>query len=43
MTFAHDVSDQIIFMDGGVIAERGTSAILDHPKSERLQAFLTSF
>ena len=43
MAFAHDVSDQIIFMDGGVIAECGTPDILDHPKSERLQAFLTSF
>ena len=43
MTFAHDVSDKILFMDGGVIAEHGTPDILDHPKSERLQAFLTSF
>jgi len=43
LTFAHDVSDKILFMDGGVIAERGTPDILDHPKSERLQAFLTSF
>ena len=43
MTFAHDVSDKIIFMDGGAIAEYGTPEILEHPKSERLQAFLTSF
>ena len=43
MAFAHDVSDKIIFMDGGVIAEQGAPDILDHPKSERLQAFLTSF
>ena len=43
MTFAHDVSDKILFMDGGVIAEHGTPDILDNPKSERLQAFLTSF
>ena len=43
MNFAHDVSDKIIFMDGGVIAEHGAPDILDHPKSERLQAFLTSF
>ena len=43
MTFAHDVSDRIIFMDGGVIAEHGGPEILDNPKSERLQAFLTSF
>ena len=43
MAFAHDVSDKIIFMDGGVIAEHGTPDILENPKSERLQAFLTSF
>ena len=43
MTFAHDVSDKILFMDGGVIAEHGTPDILDNPKSERLQALLTSF
>ena len=43
MTFAHDVSDKIIFMDGGVIAEEGSPEILEHPKSERLQSFLTSF
>ncbi len=43
MTFAHDVSDKVIFMDQGVIAEQGEPSILDHPSSERLQSFLTSF
>ena len=43
MAFAHDVSDKIIFMDGGVIAEHGTPEILENPKCERLKAFLTSF
>lgn len=43
MAFAHDVSDKIIFMDGGVIAEQGTPDILDNPRSDRLKAFLTSF
>ena len=43
MAFAHDVSDKIIFMDGGVIAEHGSPEILEKPRSERLQAFLTSF
>ena len=43
MTFAHDVSDKIIFMDNGVIAEEGSPAILENPESERLQTFLTSF
>ena len=43
MTFAHDVSDRVIFMDKGVIAEQGAPDILDHPESDRLKAFLTSF
>ncbi len=43
MNFAHDVSDKIIFMDGGVIAEHGGPEILERPKSERLNAFLNSF
>ena len=43
MAFAHDVSDKIIFMDGGVIAEQGTPKILEEPRSDRLRAFLTSF
>ena len=43
MTFAHDVSDKIIFMDGGVIAEHGGPEILERPRSDRLKAFLTSF
>ena len=43
MTFAHDVSDKIIFMDKGVIAEQGGPEILENPESERLQAFLNSF
>ena len=41
MAFAREVADRIIFMDGGVIVEEGTpEEIFDHPKSERLQAFL---
>lgn len=43
MAFAHDVSDRIIFMDNGVIAEQGTPEILENPRSDRLRAFLTSF
>ena len=43
MTFAHDVSNKIIFMDQGVIAEQGPPSILDHPESERLKNFITSF
>ena len=41
MEFAHDVSDKVIFMDGGVIVEHGTPAdVLEHPQNERTQAFL---
>jgi polar amino acid transport system ATP-binding protein len=43
MTFAHDVSDKVIFMDQGVIAEQGSSSILDDPQTDRLKSFLTSF
>ena len=41
MAFARDVADRIVFMDGGVVVEQGVPAgVLDHPESERLQAFL---
>ncbi len=43
MNFAHEVSDKIIFMDEGVIAEQGTPDILSNPKTERLNAFLNAF
>ncbi|GAA3638252.1 amino acid ABC transporter ATP-binding protein [Kineosporia mesophila] len=39
--FARQVADQVLFLDGGVVAERGTPAeVLDHPKEERTQRFL---
>lgn len=41
MGFARDVSDRVIFMDKGVIAEEGTPEdIFVHPKEERTKAFL---
>lgn len=44
MTFARDVSDKIIFMDGGVIAAEGSpDEIFGQSKNVRLQTFLTSF
>ena len=44
MTFARDVSDTVIFMDGGVIEEQGPAhEVIDHPKSERMQRFLASY
>ena len=43
MTFAKDVSDYIVFMDQGVIAEEGRAdAVFDNPQSERLKAFLNN-
>ena len=42
MTFAKEVSDYIVFMDGGVIAEQGEAQeLINNPKTERLQAFLS--
>ena len=44
MSFAKEVSDHIIFMDNGVIAEQGTpEEVFEHPKSERLHAFLQNY
>lgn len=44
MAFAEDVSDRIVFMDQGVIAEMGTpSEILVNPKEERTKAFLKRY
>ena len=42
MNFAKEVSDYIVFMDGGVIAEQGEAQeLISNPKTERLQAFLS--
>ena len=44
MGFAKDVSDTVIFMDDGVIAEQGTpDEVFGNPKTERLKAFLVSY
>ena len=41
MGFARQVSDRVLFIDGGVIAEEGTPAeVFDHPKNERTKSFL---
>lgn len=43
MAFARGVSDRIIFMDDGVIAEDGApEEIFTNPKSKRLQEFLSN-
>lgn len=42
MTFAREVSDRVIFMDQGVIAEEGSpEQIFQQPKEARTQAFLS--
>ena len=44
MSFARDVSDYIIFMDDGVIAEQGTpEQVIMNPQNERTKAFLSRF
>ncbi len=44
MAFARDVSDRVIFMDGGVIAEEGTPAeLFGNPKQQRTKDFLGRF
>jgi polar amino acid transport system ATP-binding protein len=41
MEFAKEVGDQVVFMDGGVIVERGKpSDVLDNPREERTKKFL---
>lgn len=41
MAFAKEVSDRVIFMDKGVIAEEGTpEQLFNHPKEERTKTFL---
>lgn len=44
MTFAQDVADKVIFMDGGVVVEEGApKEIFYRPKEERTKQFLAKF
>ena len=44
MAFARDVSDRVIFLDGGVVAEEGPSReVIGNPRNERTRAFLSRF
>ncbi|MDE7382292.1 MAG: glutamine ABC transporter ATP-binding protein GlnQ, partial [Treponemataceae bacterium] len=44
MLFARDISDFIVFMDGGVIVEEGKpEKIINAPESDRLKLFLSRF
>jgi cystine transport system ATP-binding protein len=38
--FARDVADQVLFLDGGVVTERGGPEVLTEPRHERTQQFL---
>jgi polar amino acid transport system ATP-binding protein len=41
MSFAREVADRVVFMDGGVVVEQGPPAeVLTAPKHERTKSFL---
>ncbi|SFK47663.1 amino acid ABC transporter ATP-binding protein, PAAT family [Lachnospiraceae bacterium KH1T2] len=40
MSFAHDISDKVIFMENGVIAEEGTPDEVFSSENERMKTFL---
>ena len=43
MGFAREVSNEVVFMHDGVIAERGTPAeVFDNPQNARLREFLSA-
>lgn len=42
MGFARKVSDRVLFIDGGIVAEEGTpEEVFDHPQNERTKEFLS--
>jgi polar amino acid transport system ATP-binding protein len=42
MGFAREVADEVVFMDGGVVVERGAPAdVINSPREERTKAFLS--
>ncbi len=44
MAFAKEISDRVVFMDGGVVAEMGTpTEIFDNPQIQRTKEFLKRF
>ncbi len=44
MAFARDVADDVIFMDGGVIVEKGPARdVIEHPREERTRQFLSRY
>ena len=44
LQFAHDVSDQVIFLERGVVAESGTpDELFLHPQNDRTRQFLAAY
>lgn len=44
MAFARDVADEVIFMDGGIIVEKGPARqVIEHPQEERTRQFLSRY
>lgn len=44
MTFARDVADKLIFMDGGTVIERGAATeVINNPQHERTRLFLSNY
>ena len=44
MSFARDVADRVIFMDGGIIVEQGDpKEVINNPKEEHTRQFLSRF
>lgn len=44
MTFARDVADQILFMDQGLIVEKGPARqVIENPRQERTRQFLSKY
>lgn len=44
MAFARDISDHLIFMDGGLVIEEGKPEdVINNPQNERTKAFLSRF
>ena len=42
MGFARDVADQVVFMDGGVVVEKGSpSEVFNNPQHDRTKSFLS--
>lgn len=44
IAFAKEIADQVVFMEGGIVVEKGTAdEVLVHPKEERTKKFLNRY